>query len=129
MKSLTHGEGYLLLDHRAAAVPDEIVQQIGLPVGAGRGVFESSTIRCEHCATCFAKNPERVRPRGHCRHCDRYICDPCEFAMTQPGYVHRTFEDLATLLQSGRYTLSGTCSVPVLVPVNLTPSFLSSGSE
>ena len=124
LKSITHGEGYLFLDNRATAVPDEMMQQAGLPAGAGRGVFEAPTIRCEHCGTCFVKNPNRLKPRGHCRSCDRYICDPCEFAMGQPEYIHRTFEDLATLLQSGRYQLSGTCSAPKLVPIG--PSFIRS---
>lgn len=117
MKSLTHGEGYLFVDNRASAVPDSIVQAAGLPSGAGRGVFEAATIHCVHCGTCFMKNPERQRPRGHCRQCDKYICDPCEGAMVLPNYVHRTFEDLAALVQSGRYQLSGTCSVPILIPV------------
>jgi hypothetical protein len=119
MKSITHGEGYLLLDHRAgAALPDEYVHLAGLPVGAGRGVFEAATISCEHCGTSFYKNPARLRPRGHCRKCDRYICDPCEAAMSATNYTHRTFEELANLVQSGRYTLTGTTSAPVLTPMN-----------
>lgn len=119
MKSITHGEGYLLLDHRAAsALPDEYVRMSGLPAGAGRGVFEAATISCEHCGTCFYKNPSRLRPRGHCRKCDRYICDPCEAAMSGANYIHRTFEELAHLVQSGRYALAGSTSAPVLIPLN-----------
>jgi hypothetical protein len=125
MKSLKHGEGYLLIDNRGNdGVPDELVHAAGLPVGAGRGMFEADTIHCVHCGTCFLKKPDRVRPRGHCRVCDKYICDPCEGATRAAGYVHRTFEDLATLLQSGRYQLAGTVSAPILIPIDCTPNFL-----
>lgn len=120
MKSITHGEGYLLIDNRAnTGVPDAFVHAAGLPIGAGRGMFEAATIHCVHCGTCFLKNPDRIRPRGHCRTCDKYICDPCEASMLAPDYMHRTFEDLATLMQSGRYRLAGTCSAPLLIPLEI----------
>lgn len=117
MTSITHGEGYLIADHRASpGVPESVLHTAGLPSFAGRGVFEAATIHCVHCGGSWIKNPERIRPRGYCRQCVKYVCDACDIAMAQSGYIHRTFEELAELVQSGRYTLAGSPSAPVLIP-------------
>jgi hypothetical protein len=78
MTSLRSHEGYFLLDHRQTqAVPDEIVVPMGLPPGAGRGLFEAPTYTCSHCQTVVVMNPNRQRERAYCRGCDHRICDNC----------------------------------------------------
>jgi hypothetical protein len=78
MTSLRSHEGYLLIDHRnSPGVPDAIVQPLGLPLGAGRGVFEAATYTCKHCQRIVVMNPDRKRERAYCRGCDHLICDPC----------------------------------------------------
>jgi predicted RNA-binding Zn-ribbon protein involved in translation (DUF1610 family) len=121
MTSINRNDGYLLLDHRAATpVDDSLVIQAGLPPGAGRGVFEGKTLYCPHCGTVVVKRPDRIRPREFCKKCDHYICDHCGAARAHADYVHRTFEDLALLVQSGKYTLAGSASSPVLIPIGAT---------
>lgn len=97
MASLTRKEGYLLIDHRASpGVPESVALQVGLdPMGLRGGrMLENATLHCEHCGGVFLKNPERVRERHYCRHCDGYICDSCDGKRHQPGYVHASFEAL-----------------------------------
>lgn len=121
MSSINRNDGYMLIDHRASpGVPDELLQQAGLPVAAGRGLFEVSTMHCPHCGAHVMKNPERVRPREYCKTCNHYICDHCHQARAQADYVHRTFDELTELVQSGRYTLAGTASAPILIPTGVT---------
>jgi len=45
--------------------------------GAGQK-FQAATNTCSHCDAVVIRNPLRTRPRGHCRGCDYFICDPCE---------------------------------------------------
>lgn len=52
-------EGYLLIDNRAS----------------GGGMVESATVTCSHCHVVVVLNPLRTRARGHCRKCDKYVCD------------------------------------------------------
>lgn len=92
MPSLRNHEGYLLLDHRnSPGVPDEIVRGLGLPVGAGRNVFESATFTCKHCQAVVILNPNRTRERAYCRGCDHLICDGCAAEKHRTGLC-RTFE-------------------------------------
>lgn len=79
-------------------------------------VVREPTLSCRHCGGCVVLNPDRTRERGYCRLCDRYICDHCKIASLQSDYVHRTFSDLADLVMSGKYTLSGSLSSPILIP-------------
>lgn len=39
--------------------------------------FEAPMQWCAHCGCGVIMNPERKRPRGHCRVCTAYICDEC----------------------------------------------------
>jgi hypothetical protein len=97
VKSLKRHEGWLLLDHTASpGIPADIARKIGLdPKHVAEGKkFESATITCKHCGSAYLKNPKRTRPRGYCRSCDHYICDPCAANMTLPGYIHRCKEML-----------------------------------
>lgn len=40
--------------------------------------FKAATNTCSHCDRVVVKNPLRLRARGHCTQCDRFICDPCQ---------------------------------------------------
>jgi hypothetical protein len=116
MSSINRTDGYLLVDNRHAPVPDELLLRAGAPIGMGR-MFEGATLHCKHCATVVVKNPDRIRPRTRCKSCNVYVCDQCALAMSQPGYVHRTFDELSNLVQSGLYTLAGSTSAPILIPI------------
>ena len=74
-------EGHLLIDHRASpGLTPEEVHRAGLdPATAvpGGKTWETSTIKCAHCGTIVIMNPERLRTRGHCRKCDKFVCDAC----------------------------------------------------
>lgn len=74
------------------------------------------TLSCCHCGGCVVINPLRKRERAYCRPCNRYICDGCKAASLQPDYIHRTFKDIANLVMSGNYTLSGSTCNPILIP-------------
>lgn len=95
MASLKRHEGWLMIDHSASpGIPADVARRIGLdPKQVGEGKkLEAATITCKHCGGAFLKNPKRTRPRGYCRQCDHYICDPCTAAMVLPDYVHRCKE-------------------------------------
>lgn len=96
VKSLNRHEGYLVIDHRASpGIPADIARKMGYdPDDVAEGaLLESATLTCKHCATSWRKNPHRVRARAYCRKCDHYICDGCDRASAEPGYVHRSREE------------------------------------
>lgn len=64
MKTRRHG--YLMIDHRASPGTAEV------PEGTMREVDYAC---CAHCGGYTMLNPDRKRPRGHCRKCDAYVCD------------------------------------------------------
>lgn len=71
-------EGYLMIDHRSTeGVSDALMRSVGLPPGAGKGLFEIPTYTCSHCETIVAINPDRRRDRAYCTGCDHLICDNC----------------------------------------------------
>lgn len=79
-------EGYVLIDNRnSPGVPDSVVVPQGLPVGSGRGLFESASITCSHCEAIVVLNPDRSRSRGYCPKCDHYVCDACEAVRALSG--------------------------------------------
>ena len=83
-KSLRDQEGYFMADHRGGpAVPDHILLAAGLPVNAGRGLFEAPTFTCSHCQAVVILNPNRQQDRHYCRRCDHLICDTCAGVMAQ----------------------------------------------
>lgn len=91
MKSLKSAEGYLSIDHRfSPGVPPEVAMKTGFdPKFLGEGRFlESATITCAHCLGVVVKNPMRIRERGYCQKCDRYLCDGCDAKRHAPEYVH-----------------------------------------
>ena len=86
MTSKRSHEGLLILDHRdSPGVPDSMAVQAGLPVGAGRGLFEAPTFTCQHCDAVVVINPKRNRERAWCKHCDHYLCDACGVALPHVG--------------------------------------------
>ena len=94
IKHLKDQEGYIAIDHSAAVpVPDEIMVALGLPAGAGRGLFESATYTCSHCQSIVILNPNRTREREYCRGCNHLICDACATIKAQTGLC-RTFEQV-----------------------------------
>ena len=71
-------EGEILIDHRySPGIPDAMVRQANLPVGAGKGVFEAPCFTCSHCPQVVVMNPMRTRERSYCIKCDHYLCDRC----------------------------------------------------
>lgn len=99
MSSKFAKEGYLLVDHRdSPGLTEEAVHRAGMPVGSGRGVFETATFTCTHCTTVVVMNPLRTRDRAYCSKCDRYICDGCGAAMAASG-VCRPFAQVVEEVQ------------------------------
>lgn len=97
VKSFKRHEGVLMLDHTASpGIPADIAVKLGfLPEEVAEGkLFEGATITCKHCGGSWKKNPRRIRPRGYCKKCDRYVCDDCERLMSLPDYVHRCKEEI-----------------------------------
>jgi hypothetical protein len=81
-----------MLDHRnSPGIPDEMVARMGLPPGAGRGLYEVPTYTCSHCQSVVVMNMERTRQRNYCRGCDHLICDACAAVKSQTGRC-RTFQ-------------------------------------
>lgn len=113
MSSLSRFDGWLLTDHRAGpGLPDA-----GMPDGKA---VEMATVTCWHCRTVVVMNPWRKRERNYCRKCDRYICDACNLAMQSADYVHRSFDEIADMVRSGKWRIEGgSASAPVLVPTGL----------
>lgn len=102
MPSLRRLEGYLMLDNRAGdPVPDAITRAAGLPPGAGRGLFETSSITCSHCqiVVFLRLDGTRVRARPYCPKCDHYICDKCEAIRVASGGACKTFKQVLDEVQ------------------------------
>jgi hypothetical protein len=113
-------EGYLLVDHRASpGIPADKARQMGLdPAGVAEGqIYETATLTCCHCKIPVVKNPFRTRERGHCFKCNHYICDFCEAESRKPDYVHRPFAQVADMVASGRYVVTGHAPAPKLIKV------------
>ena len=118
MSSLKRHDGELMIDHRGTeGIPEELTKAAGLPALPPGRMVEMATIGCCHCGAVVVVNPERIRPREYCQKCDRYICDWCKAASLKAEYVHRTFNQIAEMVMSGRYTISGSASAPILTPV------------
>lgn len=100
MPSLQRFNGELMVDNRASG--DE-------PPGLkGMGAhFSVPTLSCRHCGGVWVVNPNRTRPRNHCRTCDKYICDGCAAVAKSPDYTHRTIDDLTELVMSGKGAVVG----------------------
>lgn len=109
-----------MLDHRAApGIPEQMTQSMGLPAVREGTLVEIATLSCAHCRGAVVKNPLRVRPRNYCHKCGgEYICDGCHAATAFPGYVHRSFAQIADMVRSGKYAIGGgSAHSPVLTPI------------
>ena len=96
MRSLASLEGEMIMDNRVnSGVPDDIIVAQGLPVGAGRGVFECAFYTCSHCEGTVVKNSQRTRPRGFCKKCNHIICDSCEVKYVSSGHQCIPFKAFA----------------------------------
>ena len=116
----TSNDGEVMLDHTASPgfTPDQ-ARQLGLPphlVGEGQKMH-APTLGCPHCGSAVMLNPMRTRPRATCFQCNKYICDVCDAVRQEPGYVHRTIEEIAALVSSGKWRMAGSMSKPLLIPV------------
>ena len=115
----TSRDGELFLDHSASpGLPPGVAQRMDLPpelVGEG-GRMHAATLGCPHCGGVVLLNPMRKRERANCFKCNSYICDGCAAAMRDPNYTHRTFADIAEMVQSGKWTVSGPTCNPILTP-------------
>jgi len=86
-RSLSHGAGYLVVDHRDSPgiSPADVAHVPGaIPVPGGE-LLERDAIVCAHCQKIVVLEPGRVRARAHCPKCDAYICDACEAARVAAG--------------------------------------------
>lgn len=100
MNSKRNHEGYFMLDHRCGPpMSDETVVANGLPVGAGRGLFEAPTYTCSHCQAVVVLNPLRNRERAWCKKCDHYVCDGCGITLAQTG-ICKTFKQIIDEVQN-----------------------------
>jgi hypothetical protein len=112
-------EGYLMVDHRASpGIPEPKARRLGYEpslVAEGK-MFEAATYGCPHCCGTVVKNPLRTRERGFCWKCSSNVCDVCFAIMQEPDYVHLPVKKLADLVQSGKYTFSGSMGRPILKP-------------
>lgn len=81
MKRIQDLEGELVIDHRnSPGVPDEILEQAGLPTGTGRGLFEAPIYTCNHCqqgVTVIVKAFGLREKRFVCSICRKVICEDC----------------------------------------------------
>lgn len=102
--------GELFVDHRASpGIPAAKAESMGLHPSAFKegSVTTLKTLGCCHCGGVWIENPWRTRPRNDCHKCAQYVCDACAIAMREPDYVHRSFRELADLLRSGKFVLTG----------------------
>ena len=116
----TSHDGEIFLDHRASpGIPGWKATVLGLPVelvGEGKQMT-APALGCPHCGTPQMLNPWRRRERANCYQCNRYICDICDAIRHEPGYIHRTIEEIASMVHSGKWRMTGSMSRPVMVPV------------
>ena len=116
----TANDGEITIDHSASPglTPDQ-ARRFDYPaefVGEGKRM-STATVGCPHCGSCVVLNPMRLRERAHCYQCNKYICDVCDAVRHEPGYVHRTIEEIAALLTSGKWRMAGSMSKPLFIPV------------
>lgn len=112
-------EGYVMVDHRASpGLTEQQAQRFGYhPSQVGEGkVFEASTYGCPHCGGTVVMNPLRVRERGRCFKCNSNVCDVCAAIMREPDYVHTSIPEIADLVHSGKFELTGSMGRPVIKP-------------
>lgn len=103
-------EGYVCIDHSVSPGFDGRTADLGHRASVQRFIgknqkFEAVTNTCSHCHKIVIKNPDRIRARGHCGSCDRFLCDPCAVEHTISGEC-RCFEKRSELIL--KEAISGT---------------------
>lgn len=89
-----------MLDNRAGpGISDELAVAAGMPVGAGRGLFEAPTYTCSHCQAVVVLNPLRNRERAYCSKCSHHICDRCGVARVANGGICKPVKQLIDEVQ------------------------------
>lgn len=89
-----------MVDHRASpGLTPEQERAMGMPAGAGTGIFEASIYSCSHCEAGVLVNPLRTRDRAYCPKCDHIICDRCEAIRVASGGVCRPFKQVIEEVQ------------------------------
>lgn len=86
-RSVTHGSGYLLIDHTASPglTAADVAGVPGAVAVPGGSTFERDLQQCNHCQRVIKLDPRRVRPRGECPKCDHYVCDWCNAMRIKTG--------------------------------------------
>lgn len=113
----TDGAGEIQIDHRASpGIPTNLAASIGMdPALLKEGsVLNMGSYGCNHCGAHVILNPDRSRAREWCSVCDRHICDWCGAARKEPGYIHRTIDEISDMVMSGKWNLSGSMCRPTL---------------
>ena len=79
-------------DNGSPCLTEAQARASGLPLAYARqSVVEADLLHCKCCGGVVLKNPDRVRPREHCKYCNWFQCDACAFRATLPDYVHEAF--------------------------------------
>jgi hypothetical protein len=86
-KVLSHGSGYLVIDHKDSPGLShaDAAKSPGAIAAPGGQVTEFDVMQCSHCQRGVALNPGRVRARAVCLKCHHYICDQCESIRVASG--------------------------------------------
>jgi hypothetical protein len=86
MKTKRSAEGYLLIDHSASpGLTEAEAHRGGLPVYAGRGLYETSVVNCGHCQKGIIVHPLLMRDVPTCSKCDSYVCESCKLTAVVTG--------------------------------------------
>jgi hypothetical protein len=86
-RSLSHGAGFLEIDHRESpglTLADVAHAPGAIAVGAGQHL-ERDIMQCSHCQRGVVLNPGRVRARAVCPKCHHFLCDSCEAVRVKTG--------------------------------------------
>lgn len=124
MGSLKRGDGEVEINHQfSPGLTAEEMRLFGMPGVPGHEGSSArlATVSCKHCGGVWLVNYYRTRERHYCRLCDHYLCDLCKAAASEPGYVHRTIDELTDMITSGRWTFAPGSSTtrPILVPTGV----------
>jgi len=88
-RSLTHGSGFLEIDHRESPglTPADVAHVPGALAVPGGEHFETDVYQCSHCQrTVVLRAPRnKMASRGYCPSCDHFVCNSCEAIRVKTG--------------------------------------------
>jgi hypothetical protein len=106
MKYKRHGE--VEIDHTASPglTSADIAGFDGVPnffpaVSEGTS-HRIKTQKCQHCFEHVMINPMRQRERGHCRYCNKFLCDACAIRFKIEGVCRTKQATIDMLLGSDK---------------------------